>query len=177
MNQTNLNSHNKSQGIKSRYKSDIYQVKSVKAKADARRTVSQKFADWITRHSGSILFLVFNILFFVVWIIVNLGWTAYRAFDPYPFGLLTMIVSLEAIILAILVLVSQNREEKINALRDEVNLHMEVILEKKIIKILEKIDMILKKEGLSIQKDGESKEMLQPTNMEKVEGIIEKQIQ
>src|SRR5688572_376049 len=89
-------------------------VRSLKATADAKRTYAEKFADWITSVSGSITFLVVNVLIFGGWIVVNVGMVpGIEPFDPYPFGFLTMCVSLEAIILAILVLISQNREARI----------------------------------------------------------------
>src|SRR5512138_3174469 len=87
--------------------------------ADEKLTVGQRIADVIAEFSGSIPFLVLNAIFFAVWLIMN----AFPnfAFDPYPFGLLTMIVSLEAIFLSIFVLVSQNRQAAKDRLAAEVD--------------------------------------------------------
>lgn len=151
-------------------------IKSIKAKADAKRSLSEEIADWTTAKSGSVLFLVVNIIFFTVWMVINLDLTSIAPFDPFPFGLLTMIVSLEAIMLAIFVLISQNREEKVNDLRDEIALQVEIISEKKIIKILELLNKILEKNRIDTEKDGAAQEMLQPTNIGKIEEILEKQV-
>jgi CRP/FNR family transcriptional regulator, cyclic AMP receptor protein len=78
--------------------------------ADERLTLGQRVADTIAEFSGSIAFLVFNGLFFTIWLLWNQPWIPADHFDPFPFGLLTMIVSLEAIFLSIFLLVSQNRQ-------------------------------------------------------------------
>jgi CRP/FNR family cyclic AMP-dependent transcriptional regulator len=88
-------------------------------------------ANWIANFSGSMTFLLLNAAIFTLWIVFNLeiipGLTA---FDPYPFGFLTMSVSLEAIFLSIIVLLSQNlqsaRERMRNDIEYEVNLKAEL---------------------------------------------------
>jgi uncharacterized membrane protein len=67
-----------------------------------------RVADWITKFAGSVRFVGIHVVWFALWIGVNLFGPK---FDPFPFGLLTMIVSLEAIFLSTFVLISQNRVE------------------------------------------------------------------
>jgi uncharacterized membrane protein len=76
----------------------------------ARRQSSPalRLADSITAFAGSMRFVALHVVWFAVWIGLNL---VGLAFDPFPFGLLTMIVSLEAIFLSTFVLISQNRVE------------------------------------------------------------------
>ncbi len=84
-------------------------------------TIVQRIADALAAFSGSIPFLVFHVLWFSVWIPTNMGWIkAIHAFDPFPFGLLTMIVSLEAIFLSCFVLISQNRQAAKDRIRSDV---------------------------------------------------------
>jgi uncharacterized membrane protein len=75
-----------------------------------------RIADAITSFAGSMRFVSIHVAWFGVWIAINLGpWR----FDEYPFGLLTMIVSLEAIFLSTFVMISQNRaDEKRQAMAD-----------------------------------------------------------
>ena len=81
----------------------------------------QKSADWIAEFSGSIAFFLINAGFFFVWIIVNTGFVpGVNPFDPFPFGLLTMSVSLEAIFLSIFVLISQNRQAAKDRVRSDI---------------------------------------------------------
>jgi uncharacterized membrane protein len=84
-------------------------------------TVLQRVADALAAFSGSIPFLIFHVLWFAVWIPTNMGWIHWiHAFDPFPFGLLTMIVSLEAIFLSCFVLISQNRQAAKDRIRSDV---------------------------------------------------------
>lgn len=72
----------------------------------------QRVADWISEFSGSMAFLLINAVWFASWIALNTLPLGIPAFDPYPFGFLTMIVSLEAIFLSCFVLISQKRQSK-----------------------------------------------------------------
>jgi uncharacterized membrane protein len=68
-------------------------------------------ADGITSFAGSMRFIYIHIAWFAVWIAFNVGLAGVGAeFDKFPFGLLTMIVSLEAIFLSTFVMISQNRQ-------------------------------------------------------------------
>src|SRR5689334_1478405 len=78
----------------------------VRQKEESKKTLQEHVADRITAFSGSMLFLYLHVAWFGLWIAVNLGWTRIKPFDPFPFGLLTMIVSLEAIFLSTFVLIS-----------------------------------------------------------------------
>lgn len=152
-------------------------LRSFKSKADAKRSWSEKFSDSITSISGNVLFLSINVAWFTAWIIVNLGFIpGIKAFDPFPFGLLTMIVSLEAIILSTFVLISQNREAKIADIREEVDVQIDVLAEQETAKALELLTMLLKKNGVDLSSDKVLKEMIKPTNTEKIEKALEKEI-
>jgi uncharacterized membrane protein len=78
-------------------------------RARRRASTSLRLADVITAFSGSMQFVGLHVAWFAIWIGINLFGPS---FDPYPFGLLTMIVSLEAIFLSTFVLISQNRVEE-----------------------------------------------------------------
>ena len=68
-------------------------------------------ADGITNFAGSLKFVYIHSVWFGIWILINVGILgASLKFDEFPFGLLTMIVSLEAIFLSTFVMVSQNRQ-------------------------------------------------------------------
>ena len=68
-------------------------------------------ADKVTNFAGSLRFVYLHGVWFGLWILINIGLIGASAeWDKYPFGLLTMIVSLEAIFLSTFVMVSQNRQ-------------------------------------------------------------------
>jgi uncharacterized membrane protein len=77
-------------------------------RAQRGASLALRIADWITTFAGSMPFVGLHVAWFAAWVGVNL---LGPAFDPFPFGLLTMIVSLEAIFLSTFVLISQNRVE------------------------------------------------------------------
>jgi uncharacterized membrane protein len=79
-------------------------------------------ADIITDFAGSMRFVYIHIGWFGAWIALNVGLAGLgHEFDPYPFGLLTMIVSLEAIFLATFVMISQNRQAERSELRSRLD--------------------------------------------------------
>lgn len=152
-------------------------IRSLKAKSDARRRPAEIIADWMTNTLGSIWFLTLNALWFIVWILINIGAIpGISAFDPFPFGLLTMIVSLEAIILAIFVLISQNRAAQVDDLREEIDLQVDIITEQELTKLIRMTSMLMEKNGIDLSGDTELQAMIKPTNMDRIEKILEKQI-
>jgi len=108
--------------------------------ADEKLTVGQRIADVIAEFSGSIPFLVLNAVFFIVWIVMNV--IPQITFDAYPFGLLTMIVSLEAIFLSIFVLVSQNRQADKDRIRNELDYKVNLKAELGVSVLLHKADAL-----------------------------------
>lgn len=86
-------------------------------------------ADRITAFAGSMPFVYLHALLFALWIGVNLV-LGKRGFDPFPFGLLTLIVSLEAIFLSTFVMISQNRQSKQSDLRAKLDYEVNVKAEK-----------------------------------------------
>jgi uncharacterized membrane protein len=88
------------------------------------------------------LFLIVNGLWFIVWIGWNILLPEERQFDPFPFGLLTMIVSLEAIFLSCFVLISQNRQAAKDKIRNDIEYDINVKAELEISHMHEKIDHI-----------------------------------
>ncbi len=152
-------------------------LRSLKAKANAKRTLTEKIADAATQHFGSMGFLAANAFGFVIWILIHTGsFTAIKAFDPYPFNLLTMIVSLEAIILATLVLISQNRASKVDDIREETHLQINLIAEKEITKTLKMVTLLLEKQGVNLDDDPELKKMLEPIDEDEVEKMMEQEM-
>ncbi len=153
------------------------EIKSVKGRADQRRRLSERMADMLTVAFGSMAFLVLNVVWFVVWIVINVGLIpVIEPFDPFPFGFLTMVVSLEAIALAIIVLMSQNRAAKIADLREEVDLEIDRMAEAELTKLLQLVSQIAARQGIDLTRDHELREMVQPADHEKIEQALEQEV-
>ena len=117
--------------------------RNVNLEVEDKRTRVQKAADWIAEFSGSIPFLMMHIVIFAVWILLNVNWLPGwkpPMFDPFPFGLLTMVVSLEAIILSVFVLLSQNRQAAKEHIRGDIEYEVNLKAELEIAHLHEKMD-------------------------------------
>jgi uncharacterized membrane protein len=114
--------------------------RNVNQEIEDHRTTVMKVADWISDFSGSLPFLFLHVGFFLVWIILNVDLLPIGGFDPFPFGLLTMVVSLEAIILSVFVLLSQNRQIARDRVRGDIEYDVNLKAELEIAHLHEKVD-------------------------------------
>jgi len=104
------------------YKLDHYKTRNERKILDAVLRVQDRAADQITSFAGSLKFVYIHSVWFGVWVLLNVGILgASLKFDKFPFGLLTMIVSLEAIFLSTFVMVSQNRQAERADIRSELD--------------------------------------------------------
>jgi len=153
-------------------------IHSFEAKLTERRTLAEKIADYFTKNFGSVGFFIFNLGWFSVWVLWNSGAIpALPVFDPYPFVLLITIVSLEAICLAVLVLITQNRAAKIDKLRSEVDLQINMIAEQEITKIISLLSVLMEKQGIDVKNDPEIQKMLRQINLWDIEKKLERQLE
>lgn len=118
------------------------------------RTPLTKAADWIAEFSGSINFVLIHAVLFTVWILAN-QIPGIPHFDPFPYGLLTMCVSLEAIFLSTFVLLSQNRQVEKDRIRGDIEYDVNLKAEKQIAHLHVKIDE-LRSELLRLLRDHDS---------------------
>ena len=151
-------------------------IQSFEAKELKKRSWSVRLADDLTSVFGSFLFLSLNVLFFILWILANTGNLAgVTPFDTFPFPLMTTIVSLEAIILTLIVLMSQNRQSFISSLREEVDMQVNIASEREITKILQLLVKIVEKQGIKLN-DKEINEMLKEIEVSYIERKLEEQL-
>jgi CRP/FNR family cyclic AMP-dependent transcriptional regulator len=118
-------------------------TRNVNEEHEDKRTVVQKVADSIAEFSGSIPFLLIHVGFFAFWLIVN--WAhipGIPQFDPYPFGFLTLAVSLEAIFLSVFVLLSQNRQAAKDRVHADIEYDVNLKAELEIAHLHEKMDRL-----------------------------------
>jgi len=120
-------------------------ILEMQRKMTESRTMQGRVADAITTFSGSMAFVWIHAVWFGLWVLLNIGLLhipRISEFDPFPFGLLTMVVSLEAIFLSTFVLISQNRLAAASEKRAELDLQVNLLAEQKATKILEMLDQI-----------------------------------
>ena len=126
---------------------NIAAVTKAQRQVTEARTTQGRIADAITTFSGSMAFVYIHAVWFSLWILLNVGLLHIphvSEFDPFPFGLLTLIVSLEAIFLSTFVLISQNRLSQASERRAELDLQVNLLSEQKATKVLEMMDEMAK---------------------------------
>jgi uncharacterized membrane protein len=102
------------------------------------RSAAEYLSDIITRITGSIGFVVFHVFLFAFWLVVNLNFVpGVAAFDPFPFGILTLIVSSEGVFLSIFILISQNRITRQADRRAHLDLQINILAEQELTMILQ----------------------------------------
>jgi CRP/FNR family cyclic AMP-dependent transcriptional regulator len=119
--------------------------RNVNVESEDKRGTVQKAADWVSDFSGSLSFLFIHLAVFAVWIVLNvqpLAATRFGGWDAYPFGLLTMSVSLEAIILSVFVLLSQSRQVARDRVRNDIEYEINYKAELEIGHLHEKVDRL-----------------------------------
>jgi uncharacterized membrane protein len=127
---------------------NIRTIIHLRTKAARERSLQARLADAITSFSGRMLFAYVHIVWFALWILLNTGRFGIRIFDPFPYGLLTMIVSLEAIFLSTFVLISQNRLGEETERRADLDLHIGLLTEHELTRVLQMLDVIQEKLGI-----------------------------
>lgn len=153
---------------------NIHTIIHSRETAASQRSSEEHIADAITDFSGRMYFVYFHVLWFVIWILVNLGYLGIKPFDPYPFGLLTMIVSLEAIFLSTFVLISQNRLSAEADRRADLDLQIGLLAEHELTRVLKMLDEIQDKMGIENDSDKELQDLEKNVHPEDVLAEIDR---
>lgn len=150
--------------------------RAIKAAHAADRTRAELLADWLTDVSSSTPFLLMHLAWFAVWILWNTPSVGRPVFDPFPYGLLTMVVSLEAIVLSSLVLLAQRRDLQLSELREEMQLQVLLRTEEEVTKTLQIVAALYEHQGHDLSADDELQEMLQPLDADTIERNLSMQL-
>ena len=149
---------------------NIRTVVALEEEARTRRTMADRMSDLIANFVGSIPFVVLHLVWFGVWVGVNTGmvWGKWK-FDPYPFALLCMLVSLEGVLLSTFVLIKQNRMSQRADQRAHLDLQVNLLSEKEITKVLQLQRLIC--ERLQIEQAKEDRELAELSSITAVGNI------
>jgi uncharacterized membrane protein len=143
--------------------------------ARAQRTLPDRVVDAITAFCGSLAFVWVHAVWFGFWVGGNLL-HGRVGFDPYPFPLLTLIVSLEAIFLSTFILISQNRDARLSERRNQLDLQINLLTEQENTKMLTMLKQIADKVGADVSHDPTLVVLAQATQPEKLAEQIERTI-
>ncbi len=153
-------------------------LSAFRAQAAKDRSLPVRVADKLTSGIGSIPFLIFHVCLFTFWIGLNLRILAVgQPFDPFPFGLLTLMMTLEQSLLTIFIIISQNRASETADLRNEMDLQINILAEEEISKIIHMLRLIGEKMDISeILNDHEVRIMESPINHVELEKQTQEEI-
>src|SRR3954468_83298 len=133
--------------------SNIRAIVDLERKAVAASSWSTRVSDAISRFAGSLWFVLCHLAAFTAWALWNAIAPNHLRFDPYPYGLLTFIVSLEGVLIATFVLIAQNRMAVQSDRRDHLNLQVDLLAEQEMTLTLRMLRRIC--ERLEIQSESE----------------------
>ena len=130
-----------------------------------KRTVGEKISEAIAAFCGSMVFVYVHVVWFGVWIGVNV--VPQFQFDPFPFTFLTLVVSLEAIFLSTFILISQNHETQVADRRNHLDLQINMLAEQENTKMIELLQLIATKVGVEMN-DLDTQTLLQPMRPDRI---------
>ena len=147
----------------------IRAVAKIEHDAYRARTLMDHVAGWITRRAGSGTAIVLHLIWFAFWLLANIGAVpGVSPFDPFPFNLLTMVVSLEAIFLTLFVLISQNRMSQEADKRAQLDLQVNLLAERETTMILQMLDRISEKLEIPESRREDLVQLLKETRIEEL---------
>lgn len=144
---------------------NINKVIKLEEEALLHRTFADRISDVIANFVGSMPFVAMHVVWFFVWAVINVGILGFSwKFDPYPFALLCMLVSLEGVLLSTFVLIKQNRMSQRADQRAHLDLQVNLLAEQEITKVLQTQRLICRRLGIAeADSDPETVELSQVT--------------
>ena len=165
--------HTHQEGLSNVIAENIDSIVKMRLADERKKGPQAHVADWLTRFSGSMVFVYVHAVWFGIWIALNVGWLTSKPFDPFPFSLLTLIVSLEAIFLSTFVLISQNRAGAIADKRADLDLQINLLSEHEITRVLTLVDAIADHLGIDLNKKPELEDLKKDVPAQRVLEEIE----
>ena len=145
---------------------NVAAIMKLERDAIGSRSTAEHLADKVTTFAGSTPFVILHMVWFGVWVIANVGLIpGLSPFDPFPFSLLTLVVSLEAIFLTLLVLMSQNRMMKEADKRTHLDLQLNMLAEQESTVLLKLVRKIGQHLGVEEDNDQAAEELAEATDV------------
>ena len=147
---------------------NIKAISELEHSALTQRSLSARVGDVIASHAGKMWFVIFHVVWFCLWLWLNSESKSKFAFDPFPFQLLSTIVSLESIFLSLFILMSQNRSNIQADQRNHLDLQINLLSEEENTKMLQMLQAICEHHKLAVGKDPETTAMAKRTEISDV---------
>ena len=154
---------------------NIEAIAALEREAQRERSGLDRFTDAVTAAAGSPVFIVAHAIWFAGWIVFNV--TRDRPFDPYPFGLLMLVVSLESIFLSAAVLMTQNRMQRQADKRAHLDLQVNLLAEQELTTMLKMLAGICQRLDVNvIEHDGHVEQLQEETNIHTIANALDREL-
>jgi len=142
------------------------------------RSTAERLSDAITRATGSFSSISLHVGALVSWVLINIGGIpGVEPFDPFPFGVLTLIVSTEGVLLAIVILISQNRMVRQSERRAHLDLQVNLLAEQEATLVLHQLQRIARRLGLEPdERDAEARALIEQTDVDRMVRHLERSL-
>jgi uncharacterized membrane protein len=149
---------------------NIEQIIRLEEEDEKRIAPTERIAETIGSFAGTIQFIVLQLAFVIAWILANTGLLGgTKDFDPYPFSLLSTLLSLEAVLLTAFVLIRQNRMSMRADHRSHLDLQINLLSEQEVTKVLQVLQRITRHLGIKDAIDRETQEFAQETEVDNLQ--------
>lgn len=172
-----MNAHG---GIEKLTEANIRQVARMERQALKHRSLGERLADRIAHSMGSWTFIVAQSSILGVWIAANfLAWAHH--WDPYPFVLLNLVMSFQAAYASPIIMMSQNRQSKVDQLRNHLDLQINLLAEQELTTILRMLALLCEKSGVEVTENSEITALASTTRpsriLQQIESTLRTQVQ
>ena len=156
---------------------NIHAVIQVEEEISARRGLKDRVADAIGTFAGTVGFVLLHLAWFAAWVAINAGFVpSLPRFDPYPYQLLCMIVSLEGVLLSTFVLIKQNRMTLSANRRNRLDLQTNLLTEKEVTKVIQMLEKVATHMGIETDVvDAEARELGEVTAIGELAREVERE--
>lgn len=155
-------------------RSNVETIARLERDARRLRSPAERVSDACVHAMGSMPCLLAHVALFAGWVLVNTGRGGpLPVFDPFPFGILTLLVSTEAVFLAIFVLISQNRMARAADRRAHLDLQVSLLAERELTALLHLQRRVCAHLGIPADLDDATAELADETSVQGVAGAIE----
>jgi uncharacterized membrane protein len=141
--------------------------------SENERTLGNRVADAVARTVGSWPFIIIQSIVLVAWMGVNVAGWIYQ-WDDYPFILLNLVLSFQAAYASPIIMMSQNRQNKLSERRNQLDLQINLLSEQENTEMLKLLRLLCEKSGIRLNGDASTKALEQPTSLHEVARQIDK---
>ena len=158
-------------------KNNVEAIAELEREALRARSPGERLSDAVTHSVGTATVVALHLLWFALWVVVNLGLVPGVApFDPFPFGILTLLVSGEGVLLALFILISQNRMTRQADRRAHLALQVSMLAEQELTLLLQMQQRLCEHAGVPPEADAATERLLEQTDVQDVVHELEERL-